>query len=345
MKNKACYLVGKKQYEVRDAPMPTLTRDTDVLVRVEYVGICGADLDMWETGRYGIFDVEYPQIIGHEASGEIVQVGSAVKNLKPGDKVAMEPGIPCGSCYSCINGEYNLCPDVAFKGAPPVEGCNQSYVIHPAQWCFVLPQNTSARDGSLLEPLAVGMHAANQGNVQMGDTVVVNGAGTIGLSVISACKAKGATTVIAIEQSPARIEAAQKKGAVVIDFSKEDAAKKVLEMTGGFGADVVLEASGNAKAFLGCPQMVRPGGTIVCVGLGPKPVVEFDYQTSIYKEATIKSVCRYRHVYPSVIKGLSCGLISTDGIITHEYGFEDIQEAYEFAFNNKHIAIKTIVRF
>lgn len=345
MKNRACYLVGKKQYEVRDAPLPELTRDTDVLVKVDYVGICGADLDMWESGRYGIFDVAYPQIIGHEAAGEVVQVGSAVKNLKPGDKVTMEPGIPCGTCYSCINGEYNFCPDVIFKGAPPIEGCNQNYVIHPAQWCFVLPEGTTTRDGSLLEPLAVGMHGANQGGVKMGDTVVVNGAGTIGLSVISACVAKGATKVIAVEQSPVRIKAAEAKGAIVVDFSKEDAIKKVLELTDGFGADVVLEASGNAKAFLGCPQMVRPGGTIVGVGLGPKPVIEFDYQAFIYKEATIKGVCRYRHVYPTVIRGLAKGLISTEGIITHEFGFEDIQEAYEFAFNNKDIAIKTIVKF
>lgn len=345
MSNRAAYLVAKKQYEVKDAPMPVIENDTDVLVKVEYVGICGADLDMWETGRYGIFDVRYPQIIGHEAAGVVVEVGKKVTNLKPGDKITMEPGIPCGVCPSCVTGKYNLCPSVVFKGAPPVEGCNQNYVTHPAQWCFVLPEGLSTRDGALLEPLAVGMHAANQGGVDVGDTVLISGAGTIGLSILNACKAKGATKILVIEQSPARIQAAERMGAIVIDFTKCDVVEKVMELTSGLGADVVIEASGNAKAFLLCPQLVRGGGTVVCVGLGPKPVVELDYQAAIYKEATFKTVARYRHVYPKCIAALAAGLISTEGIITHEFDCEDIQAAYEFAFNRKDIAIKTLVRY
>jgi len=345
MKNRAAYLVGKKQYEVRDAPMPAIAKDTDVLVKMEYVGVCGADLDMWETGRYGIFDVDYPQIIGHEASGVVVEVGKAVTNVKPGDKVAMEPGIPCGACPRCVAGEYNLCPHVVFKGAPPVTGCNQMYVIHPAQWCFVLPEGLGTRDGALLEPLAVGMHAANQGGVSMGDTVVICGGGTIGLCALNACKAKGAAKIIVVEQSPARIQAAQQMGATVIDFSKADVAERVMELTGGCGADVVMEASGSPKAFLLCPRLLRAGGTVACIGLGPKPVIEIDYQTAIYKEATFKTVCRYRHVYPSCIAGLAAGLLSTKGIITHEFGCESIQEAYDFAFGNKDIAIKTLVKY
>ncbi|MCL1796082.1 MAG: alcohol dehydrogenase catalytic domain-containing protein, partial [Clostridia bacterium] len=216
MNNRAAYLAAIKQYEVKDAPMPAIEKDTDVLVKIEYVGICGADLDMWETGRYGIFNVEYPQIIGHEASGVVVETGKAVSNVKPGDCVAMEPGIPCGVCPHCVTGEYNLCPNVVFKGAPPVTGCNQKYVTHPAQWCFVLPEGLPTRDGALLEPLAVGMHAANQGGVNMGDTVVICGGGTIGLSALNACKAKGATKILVVEQSPVRLQAAERMGAITI---------------------------------------------------------------------------------------------------------------------------------
>jgi len=345
MENKGAYLVGKKQYEVRDAPMPVIENDNDVLVKIEYVGVCGADIDMWEKGRYGIFDVEYPQIIGHEASGVVVEVGKAVTNLKPGDKVALEPGIPCGVCARCVTGEYNLCGSVVFKGAPPVTGCNQLYVTHPAQWCFILPENLSTRDGALLEPLAVGMHTVNQGNLGVGDTVVIFGGGTIGLCILNACKAKGATKIIVIEQSPARIKAAEKMGAIVVDFKKCDITEKIMELTGGCGADVAIEASGSAKAFMQCTSVLRGGGTIVCVGLGPEPVIEFDYQSAIYKEVTIKTVARYRHVYPSCISCLAIGSISTEGIITHEFGYEDIQKAYEFAFDNKDIAIKTIVKY
>ena len=344
-KNYGAFLVAKQQYEVREAPMPTLENDDDVLIKIDYVGICGADQDMFLTGRYGIFDVDFPKIIGHEAAGVVVKTGPAVKHLKPGDKVALEPQVPCGKCEQCVTGHYHLCPDVMFKGAPPVTGCNQNYVVHPAEWCFKLPEGTTTRDGSLLEPLAVGMHAANQGGVKMGDTVIINGAGTIGLCVLNACRAKGATKIISIDMSPARLEKAEKMGAIPVNFAECDPVAKINELTDGRGGDVVIEASGNAKAFLNTAYYVRTGGTICCVGLGPKPIIEVDYQALIYKEATIKTVCRYCNEYPTCIAGLASGLMSTEGIITHEFPLEKVQEAYEFAVNNKDIAIKTIIKF
>ncbi len=343
MINKAAFLIDKMRYEVREAPMPVLKNDDDLLIKIEYVGICGADIDMWHLGRYGIFNVEYPKIIGHEAAGVVVEAGKNVKNLKAGDKVALEPGVPCGKCNPCIQGNYNLCSGVVFKGAPPVEGCNQQYVIHPAQWCFNIPERMSTREGALLEPLAVGMHVANQGGVKVCDVVAINGAGTIGLCTLSVCKAKGATKIISIDSSPVRLAAAAGLGATTIDFFKENPIDKVMELTGGIGADVVIEASGNAKAFKDCPHMAKAGGVISCVGLGPEPVIEIDYQATIYKELTIKTSCRYRNEYPCCIEGVASGIINTEGIITHEYTLDDIQKGYEFAFNNKDKAIKTII--
>lgn len=345
MSNLGAYLVAKQKYEVRPAPMPELTNPNDVLVKVEYVGICGADQDMFKTGRFGIFDVDYPKIIGHEAAGVVVAVGADVKSLKPGDMVALEPGVPCGKCEACVSGHYNICPSVDFKGAPPVTGCNQQYVVHPAEWCFKLPEGMTTRDGSLLEPLAVGMHAANQGGVRMGDTVVISGAGTIGLCVLNACRAKGATKIISIDLSPMRLETAEKLGAIPVNLAECDVIERVNELTGGRGADVVIEASGNPKGFLNTAYMVRSGGTIVGVGLGPKPIIELDYQTMIYKEANLKFVNRYCNEYPSCIAGLASGLISTEGIITHEFPLEKVQEAYDFALNNKDVAVKTIIKF
>jgi L-iditol 2-dehydrogenase len=342
--NRAAFLVDKMKYEVRETPVPVLKNDDDVLIKMEYVGICGADLDMWHMGRYGIFEVEYPKIIGHEAAGVVVETGKNVTKLKPGDKIALEPGVPCGKCEPCLKGSYNLCSSVVFKGAPPVEGCNQLYVTHPAQWCFKIPDKMSTREGALLEPLAVGMHVANQGDVKMCDVVVINGAGTIGLSTLAICRSKGATKIISIDTSSVRLAAAKELGAITIDFSKENPIEKVLELTNGRGADVVIEASGNAKAFLDCPQMAKAGGIISCVGLGPKAVIDIDYQSLIYKELTLKTSCRYRHEYPCCIDGIASGLINTRGIITHEYALDDIQKGYEFAFNNKDKAIKTIIR-
>jgi L-iditol 2-dehydrogenase len=187
------------------------------------------------------------------------------------------------------------------------------------------------------------MHVANQGGVKMCDFVVINGAGTIGLCALAIFKSKGATKIISIDESSVRLAAAKDLGATIIDFSKENPVEKVLEFTGGLGADVVIEASGNAKAFLDSPQMAKAGGIISCVGLGPKAVIEIDYQALIYKELTLKTSCRYRHEYPCCIEGIATGLIDTKGIITHEYTLDDIQKGYEFAFNNKDKAIKTII--
>ena len=343
--NYGAYLTGKKQYEVRETEMPVIEKPDDVLVKIEYVGICGADIDMFKTGRFGIFDVDFPRIIGHEASGVVEEVGSAVKHLKPGDKVALEPGVPCGKCEQCVKGHYNLCADVLFKGAPPVTGCNRNYVVHPAQWCFKLPGDMTTRDGALLEPLAVGMHAANQAGVKMGDTVVIIGGGTIGLCTLNACRAKGATKIICIDHHPARLEKIQNMGAVPVNFDECDVIKKIEELTDGRGADEVIECSGNAKGFLNAAYYVAPGGTICGVGLGPEPIISIDYQALIYKEATIKTVDRYCNEYPMCIEGLNTGLMSTEGIITHEFPLEKIQEAYEFAINNKDVAIKTIIKY
>ena len=343
--NIGAYLVDKQKYEVREAPMLVIKNPDDVLIRIDYVGICGADQDMFLTGRFGIFDVDFPKIIGHEAAGTVVAIGPAVKNIKVGDKVALEPGVPCGKCEQCITGHYNLCAEVVFKGAPPVTGCNQRFVVHPAAWCFPLPGDMTTRLGSLMEPLAVGMHAANQGGVRLGDTVVINGAGTIGLCALAACRAKGATSLIVIDKSPVRLMKAEAIGAATINLNESDPIKKVAEITKGRGADVVIEASGNAIGFLNTAYYVRTGGCICCVGLGPKPIIEVDYQTLIYKEVTIKTVNRYCHDFPLCISALEADLLNTEGIITHEFPLEKIQEAYEFAINNKDIAIKTIISF
>lgn len=345
MQNYGAYLVDKQKYEVREAPMPVIEDQNDVLVRVEYVGICGADQDMFLTGRFGIFDVEYPKIIGHECAGVVIEVGSNVTSLKVGDSVAIEPGVPCGKCEACVKGQYNLCAAVLFKGAPPITGCNQQYIVHPAQWCFKLPKGVTTRDGSLMEPLAVGMHAANQGDVRMGDTIVISGAGPIGLCVLNVCRAKGATTIIVIDKSKVKLEKAQQMGAISVDFSSEDPTKRVEELTSGCGADVVFETSGSAASFLNTANYVKAGGTISCVGLGPKPVIDINYQALIYKEVTLKTVNRYRNEFPSCIAGLASGLLSTDGIITNEFNYEKIQEAYEYTVNNKDIVIKSIVKF
>ncbi len=179
--------IGKMGFEERPVPTP---KDNEALVKLEYVGVCGSDIHYYESGRISDFIVEPPFVLGHEAAGTVVAVGKDVKNIKPGDRVALEPGKTCGHCEYCREGKYNLCPDVIFFATPPVDGVFQEYVAHEADLCFKLPDNVSTLEGALIEPLSIGFHAANQGGAHAGQTAVVFGSGCIGLVSMMAFKAE-----------------------------------------------------------------------------------------------------------------------------------------------------------
>ncbi|MDF2844623.1 MAG: theronine dehydrogenase-like Zn-dependent dehydrogenase [Herbinix sp.] len=220
MTNKAVYMTGLNKMEMRDVEMPKIKED-QVLIKLEYVGICGSDVHYLEHGSIGDFIVNGDFILGHECAGEIVEIGSKVSDLTVGDKVALEPGATCGQCEFCKSGKYNLCPDVEFLATPPYHGCLENYIAFPAS-------NITTKEGALVEPLAVGMHAAAQGNVKLGDSVVILGSGCIGLVTLLACKAYGATDITVVDVMPKRLEYAMKLGATrVINAKEEDAVAKI----------------------------------------------------------------------------------------------------------------------
>lgn len=206
--------IGKMGFTERDIPTP---KDDEVLVKLDYVGICGSDLHYYESGAIGDYVVEPPFVLGHEPGGVVVEVGKDVKHLKVGDKVALEPGKTCGHCEFCKQGKYNLCPDVVFFATPPVDGVFQEYVAHEADLCFKLPENVSTLEGALIEPLAVGFHAAIQGDAHLGQKAVVMGAGCIGLVSMMALKARGVSEVYVVDIMEKRLEKALELGATRSD--------------------------------------------------------------------------------------------------------------------------------
>ena len=234
--------IGKMDYVERPIPVP---KDDEVLVKLEYVGICGSDMHYYESGAIGDFVVKPPFVLGHEPGGVVVEVGKDVHTLKVGDRVALEPGKTCGHCEFCREGKYNLCPDVQFFATPPVDGVFQEYVAHEAGLCFKLPDNVSTMEGALIEPLAVGFHAANQGGAHIGQTAVVSGAGCIGLVSMMALKAEGISHVYVVDIMQKRLDKALELGADgVINSKEEDPVQKILSLTGGAGCDLVIETAG-----------------------------------------------------------------------------------------------------
>ena len=229
MKTAVMLGTGHMGFEERDIPK---VGDSEVLVKLEYVGICGSDLHYYETGAIGDYVVKPPFVLGHEPGGTVVEVGKEVRHLKAGDRVALEPGKTCGHCEFCREGKYNLCPEVVFFATPPVDGVFQEYVAHEADLCYKLPENVSSLEGALIEPLAVGFHAAIQGNAHLGQKALVMGAGCIGLVSMMALKARGVSEVYVVDIIEKRLQKAMELGADgVINGAQEDVIERVKQIT------------------------------------------------------------------------------------------------------------------
>ena len=343
---KGAFMRGIDKMIIKEIPVPEIGKK-EVLVSLEYVGICGSDVHYFHNGCCGSYKVDLSEdyMLGHECAGTIVKVGEEVEKLKVGDRVALEPGITCGECEQCKSGHYNLCPDVVFLATPPVQGCNEEYIAFPENMCFKLPYNVSTKEGALIEPLSVGFYASEQGGVKTGDTVVILGSGCIGLVTLLACKAHGAGKIIVADLVEARLQKALEIGATeVINSGKEDALKKIEELTNGRGADVVFETAGSPVTIAQTPFIVRRGGTITLVGISSKEEINYNFAQIMDKEATIKSVFRYKNIYPKAIAAVASGAIDVKSIVTHEFDLDHIKDAYDEAVNNKTDLVKAVIK-
>ncbi len=334
--------IGKMGFEERDIPK---VKDNEVLVKLEYVGICGSDLHYYENGRIGDYIVKPPFVLGHEPGGVVVETGQKVVNLKVGDRVALEPGKTCGHCEFCKTGRYNLCPDVVFFATPPVDGVFGEYVAHEADLCFKLPDNVSTLEGALIEPLAVGFHAALQGGAGAGQTAVVMGAGCIGLVCMMALKAMGVIKVYVVDIMEKRLEKALELGATgTINAVSTDAVKAVLELTKGLGCDLVIEAAGTEITTRQAIHMTKKGANIVLVGYGKSGEMNLPMSLVLDKELTLKTVFRYRHIYPMAIDAVAAGKVNLKGIVTDEFPLDEIQKAMDYSVNNKAEIVKAVIK-
>lgn len=334
--------IGEMGYTERPIPQ---AKEDEVLVKLEYVGICGSDMHYYEMGRIGDYIVDPPFVLGHEPGGTVVEVGKNVTHLKPGDRVALEPGKTCGRCRFCREGKYNLCPDVVFFATPPVDGVFQEYVAHPEELCFKLPENVSTLEGALIEPLAVGFHAAKQGDAHAGQTAVVFGAGCIGLVSMMALKACGVSRVYVVDVMQKRLDKALELGADgVINGKEDDVLALAKELTDGEGFDLAIETAGTEITTNQAIQAVRKGSNIVLVGYGKTGMMNMMMSLALDKEVTFKTVFRYRHIYPMAIDAVAQGKVNLKGIATHIFDFDDIQTAMDRSVNEKSEIVKAVVK-
>ncbi len=342
MKTAVMLGIGKMGFEEREITKP---KDDEVLVKLEYVGICGSDLHYYESGAIGDYVVKPPFVLGHEPGGTVVEVGKNVSHLKVGDRVALEPGKTCGHCEFCKTGRYNLCPDVVFFATPPVDGVFQEYVAHEADLCFKLPDNVSTLEGALIEPLAVGFHAAIQGDAHLGQKAVVMGAGCIGLVSMMALKARGVSEVYVVDIMEKRLQKALELGADgVINGAEEDVEERMKELTKGAGADLVVETAGTEITTRQAISVAKKGANIVLVGYSRTGEMTLPMSLALDKELTFKTVFRYRNIYPMAIEAVAQGKVNLKGIVTDIFDLDDVQNAMDHSVNNKADIVKAVIR-
>lgn len=279
-------------------------------------------------------------VLGHEASGLVLSVGASCTLLKPGDRVAMEPGIPCGHCSHCWSGTYNLCTSVKFAATPPISGSLCRVFAHKEQWCYKLKDSTTWDEAALLEPLSVGVHAVRRGNVKMGSRVFIAGAGMIGLVTMMACKAAGASWVGISDICEDRMKTAVSLGAdQAIPVANKDDVKDVGK---SLNCDICFECSGAESATTMCIYAARSGGVVVCVGMG-KPEITVPLIDALIREVDIRGVFRYRHAYPIALDLVESGKVNVKQLVTHRYKLEEARKAFETARTMKDGAIKVVI--
>ena len=336
-------LVLEKAMEltIRDIDIQEKFGPDDVRIAIKYVGICGSDVHFYQYGAIGNFIVRSPMVLGHEASGEIIEAGENVKNLKPGDRVCMEPGIPDQNSKAVKLGIYNLDPAIRFWAAPPVHGCLRPYVIHPAAFTYKLPDNVSSEEGALVEPLAVGMNAVKKAKIKPGDIAVVIGAGTIGLMTTISALAGGCSKVIIADVIQNKLDLAEKLGSVVaVNVQNEDLHEIVKEQTDSWGSDIVFEASGNERAIPQVFDLLCPDGCVVFIGCPTVPV-SIDITAAQVKEARIETIFRYANVFPRALALMGAGKINLKSLITESFDFKEGIKAFEHAAKMNPGSIKT----
>jgi D-xylulose reductase len=339
---KALVLKSKDNLAIMDMEFKETLGPEDVRIKIHTVGICGSDVHYYTHGKIGSYIVKEPMVLGHEAAGTIIEVGKKVTGLKVGDRVCMEPGVPNFQSRAVIEGMYNLDPDVVFWATPPIHGCLRETVVHPALFTFKLPDNVSYAEGAMVEPLAVGMQAAKKAAIKPGDIALVTGCGTIGILAGLAALAGGCSKVIITDVIQPKLDIAAGYGMIPVNVKKQNLMETVKKETGGWGVNLVFEASGSEGAIKNIFEPLCPGGAVVFIGMPVEPV-PVDIVAAQAKEVRMETIFRYANQYARAVALIGSGKIDVKPLITDKYKFKDAIAAYEYAANPKPTSVKVAI--
>ncbi len=326
-------------------------------MHVRATGVCGSDVHFWKHGCLGPWTITDQTALGHESGGIVIAVGPGVTNVRPGDRVAIEPGVPCGkaTCKACLSGQYNLCPTVDFYSVPPADGTLTRYHIHPAGWLHKVPTNLSYAEIACLEPLSVCLHATELVGMRLGDPVLITGAGPIGAVQLLVAQAAGASPIVITDLQQDRLDFAKQLVPSVVTYkvdlakTPQEAARDVVGLftaAAGAGEEIMpkiaMECTGVESSVATCAFSVQPGGSIMVIGVG-KHFQTIPFMHLSTNEITLKFLFRYRDTWPKAIRLVSGGVIDVKRIVTSTFPLERAKEAVEHAADRTKFSVKTLI--
>jgi L-iditol 2-dehydrogenase len=342
---KAAVLTGIRTIEVREVPEPTLKTDSDVLLRVKAVGICGSDLQYYSAGKIGSNMVQFPFIIGHECVAEVEEVGSGVANVKKGDRVVVDPAVSCGTCDQCLQGRPNTCRNLRFFGCPgQLEGSLTEFILLPASNCYPLKEGIEPKLSILAEPLSIGIYSLRLLGDLGASSIAILGVGPIGLSVGLAAMELGIDKIYTTDKIDDRLEASQEAGAIWTgNPDRSDIVQNILEIEPQ-GLDAVFECCGDQAALDQAVELLKPGGKLMIVGIPESDRITFDAHRIRRKEIAIQNVRRQNECIPAAINLIARKKSDLNFMVTHSFRLEETQMAFELVENYRDGVIKAIIQ-
>jgi len=347
---KSMQLTGIRQMEMMDAPKPDIQKDTDVLIRMQAVGVCGSDIHYYISGKIGSQVVEYPFPVGHEGAGIVEKVGSAVHSLRAGDRIAIEPAMPCGTCDQCLAGRPHTCRNLRFLGCPgQADGCLSEYIVMPQGSCLPIPAQMSFEQASISEPLAIGLYAARLAGELKGKNIAILGSGPIGLSVLAGARLAGAGNIYVTDKIDERLAIAgngRDRACPVSTYNilRDDVVAEV-EKREPLMLDMVFECCGQQEALDQAVDLLKPGGKLLIVGIPEFSRFSFSVNDLRRKEICIQNVRRQNGCDREAIRVIADGRVAVDHWITHRFNFEKSKEAFDLVAGYHDGVMKAMIYF
>jgi L-iditol 2-dehydrogenase len=341
---KSMVLTGLNRIEIADKPIPELLKSDEVLVRMKSVGVCGSDIHYYRSGNIGSQVVQFPFTLGHEGAGVIEKTGNAVKTLKPGDRVAIDPAMPCYNCDQCKTGRYHTCRNLKFLGSPgQSEGCLSEFIVIPSSSCFPIPENMTLDQAALSEPLAIALYAVRSAGPLAGKSIAILGAGPIGISVMLSAIAHGVGKVYMTDKIDERLALASEMGAQWTgNAEKSDIVREILREE-PHQIDLVFECCGQQEAADQAVQLLKPGGRLMIIGIPSFKRWSFDVDNLRRKQISIQNVRRQNGVVGETIKMISDGRLNADRMQTHNFSLDDASKAFELVAGYREGVMKAMI--